>query len=77
MRYSKVLVTILALAAFAGCATKSEVRLLRDDLNAVRMEAQEARRLADEANTAAQAADARSRNIEETVNRAFKKSMYK
>lgn len=67
---SKIFAALLGLTLFTGCATTSQLDLVRD-------EAQTARRTADQALNVAQDANARSLKTEEMVNRSFKKSMRK
>ena len=67
----------LAVGAFTGCATNGDIKRLDADLAAVRMEAQDAKRIAEEARRSADEANTRSKATEEMINRSFKKSMYK
>lgn len=67
-----------------ACASSKDVDLLREEITRVKQEAEEAKKLSQQALNRAQAAEelaqnskARSMRTEEAFNRAFKKSMYK
>lgn len=70
--HSIALTSIIFAAAFSasGCATKSSVHAVKD-------EAKEAHRVAEQALTTAQEANARSIRTEEMLNRGFRHSMRK
>lgn len=78
-RGTQLIVALGLTGLVAGCSC-----VKKEELDAVRAEAQESRRIAEQAlNTAnesrqsASDADARSKKVEEATNRSFKKSMYK
>jgi murein lipoprotein len=68
---------IIALAAFTGCASNSELEEVKDTAEAARATADQALRTAESAAQKADDADARSRAAEEMLNRGYKRSMYK
>ena len=71
----------LALVVCAGCssntATKDDIARLESQIGDVRRTAEESLNTANEARQMAQEGDARTRRMEEAVNRSFQKSMYK
>ena len=70
--------SILVVGAFiSGCATKSDVRVVHDQVEEVERKADEALSEARAAKRLAQEANERSMQTEEMVNRSFKRSMYK
>lgn len=78
MRYLKSLaIVVVAAALTTGCATTGSVDKVANDLAATRIEVQDAQRTAQEAKRIADEANARSKTTEEMLNRSFKKSMYK
>jgi len=64
-------------ALLSGCATKSDVRVVQDQVEQVERKADEAVSEARAAKRLAQEANERSMRTEEMVNRSFKRSMYK
>lgn len=66
---------------FVGCssntATKDDIARLETQIGEVRRTAEESLNTANEARQVAQEGDARTRRMEEAVNRSFQKSMYK
>ncbi len=70
---------LLFVATATGCsyASKEDVEMLRNDLAQVRRVSEQALDTANEAQKTAMDAEKRYYRIEESMNRSFKKSMYK
>ena len=77
MRLVKLSALILAAGLLTGCAARSDIKRLDEEMAQLTQQAAETRRIAEQANQTAQDADRRSRMTEEMLNRSFKKSMYK
>lgn len=77
MRKSIAVSILVVGALISGCATKSDVRVVRDQVEDVERKADEALSEARAAKRLAQEANERSMRTEEMVNRSFKRSMYK
>jgi uncharacterized lipoprotein YajG len=73
----QLLTALVGMALLAGCASRSDVRLARDEASQAQASANRALNSADAARSRADAADARSQRTEEMLNRVFKKSMRK
>lgn len=76
-RANKLITVLLGVGLLAGCASRSDVRLARDEAAQAQATANRALNVADAAHSKADAADARSQRTEEMLNRVFKKSMRK
>jgi len=77
MRTFSVSFCVALAALLSGCATNSDVRVLREQVENIERKADEATSEARAAKRMAQEANERSMRAEEMVNRSFKRSMYK
>jgi murein lipoprotein len=68
---------VVGACAMSGCATNSDVRIVREQVEEADRKADEALSEAREAKRLAQEANERSMRSEEMLNRSFKRSMYK
>jgi hypothetical protein len=68
---------MIGIMMLSGCASRSDVRLARDEAKQAQATADRALSVAESARATAQSANARSEHTEQMLNRVFKKSMRK
>ena len=73
----RILGLLVFLILFAGCATTSEVKMIKEETRNAQYTSEQALKVARESNRIAEEANSRSLRNEEMINRSFKKSMKK